>query len=482
MAAKEAFKKPVVIFLVVLGCVLLLMLLVLVGVFVRLRHKWPFPGHGQRASSNATVVVVSIDGFRYDMLYRGRTPNILQLALGGNGTVAALRPQWPAQTFPNHYTLVSGRRPAAHGIVANRFWDGGDGTAFDSSNATSYADQKWWLSPAIWTQVSSAVVLWPGSDVAIRGRSPHAWMPYDSKLTSQERIDRLLRYIDDATHDQSSTTTTTTLSHGNNRTRLFMAYLSQLDDAEHEYGPESPEADRALQAVDLAVGTLLKGLQALKLLNATDLFVVSDHGSTSVPRESLLHLHDLLPGYRQHLTWWDCGAVTQVVPEQRDRAAVLNRLRHLARTMPIEVYERHRLPRRYLGHRMPKARVRDRLASVYILARPGHSLRCAPFSSNSNSTTENDDFADDDERKSVGVHGYGVWEEPDMMAILVASGPHIRPLQSPMSGENSPEQLLKRTHVYDNVDVYPMLAQLLGVPVHKHDGSQRLANDTLLIT
>ena len=66
----------------------------------------------------ATVLLISIDGFRWDYLDRGLTPNLSRLA--GQGVRAeALVPVFPTKTYPNHYTIVTGRYPAKHGIVGN---------------------------------------------------------------------------------------------------------------------------------------------------------------------------------------------------------------------------------------------------------------------------------------------------------------------------------------------------------------------------
>ncbi|WP_199914391.1 alkaline phosphatase family protein, partial [Xanthomonas fragariae] len=69
-----------------------------------------------------TLLLISIDGLRADMLDRGITPNLSQLAHEG---VRArwMTPSYPSLTFPNHYTLVTGLRPDHHGIVHNSMRD-----------------------------------------------------------------------------------------------------------------------------------------------------------------------------------------------------------------------------------------------------------------------------------------------------------------------------------------------------------------------
>ena len=74
----------------------------------------------QMADAPVTILV-SIDGFRPDYLDRGVTPNLSALAAGG--VSAAMRPSFPSVTFPNHWTLVTGKVPDHHGIVGNRMED-----------------------------------------------------------------------------------------------------------------------------------------------------------------------------------------------------------------------------------------------------------------------------------------------------------------------------------------------------------------------
>ena len=52
------------------------------------------------------VILVSMDGFRADYLFRGLTPNLLKLSKTGVST-PYMKPSYPTITFPNHYTIVT---------------------------------------------------------------------------------------------------------------------------------------------------------------------------------------------------------------------------------------------------------------------------------------------------------------------------------------------------------------------------------------
>ena len=70
--------------------------------------------HGPNAAAQQAkpyVVMVSLDGFRYDYARKYGAKHLL--ALGAEGAIAAegMIPAYPSLTFPNHYTLVTGLYP-----------------------------------------------------------------------------------------------------------------------------------------------------------------------------------------------------------------------------------------------------------------------------------------------------------------------------------------------------------------------------------
>ena len=63
-----------------------------------------------------------------------------------------------------------------------------------------------------------------------------------------------------------------------------LLWLSEPDLAEHNYAPGSPEAVAAIKAVDDDLATLLNALEKKKVRDSTDIFVVSDHGFSTIRR------------------------------------------------------------------------------------------------------------------------------------------------------------------------------------------------------
>jgi len=62
------------------------------------------------------LIVLSMDGFRWDYTDHANTPNFDKIEKLGV-KAKAMVPSFPTKTFPNHYTLATGLYPDHHGIV-----------------------------------------------------------------------------------------------------------------------------------------------------------------------------------------------------------------------------------------------------------------------------------------------------------------------------------------------------------------------------
>ena len=120
------------------------------------------------------LILVSLDGFRWDYLQKYDAPALRALAAGGVHA-ARMTPSFPSKTFPNHYTLVTGLRPEHHGIVSNYFYDPVLQASFNKNLPGDNADGRWWSQgEPIWITaekqgVRSAALMWPGCEAEIHG-------------------------------------------------------------------------------------------------------------------------------------------------------------------------------------------------------------------------------------------------------------------------------------------------------------------------
>ncbi|HZX80785.1 MAG TPA: ectonucleotide pyrophosphatase/phosphodiesterase, partial [Lysobacter sp.] len=360
------------------------------------------------------VVLVSLDGFRAGDLGRGLTPNLDALARDGV-RAEYMRPSYPSLTFPNHYTLVTGLRPDRHGIVHNTIHDPGLGV-FTVGDESAVGDARWWGGEPIWSTaekagIRSATMFWPGSSAPIGGVRPTEWRPYDGSFPPSSRIEAVLGWLD---------------APAGARVRLVTLYFDDVDHASHDHGPDSPEARAAIRKADGYIGRLRAGLAARGLADRVDLIVVSDHGMATVERGHAIAVEDMAPPEIavNVTTGQSVGFRPQPGREDEARRRLLGRHEHYT------CWPRDALPARWRfgGHsRVPPILCQmdegwDAVKRAWLPARQAGHAR--------------------------GSHGYDP-ALPSMRALFVADGPSFR------DGAVVPG--------FDNVDVYPLLARLLGV-------------------
>ena len=157
-------------------------------------------GVAAKEAQKPVTVLVGIDGFRADYLERGHTPRLAALAKAGAS--GAMRPSFPTKTFPNHFALVTGKRPDRNGIVGNSMIDPRrPGVIFSLGNAAQALDPFWWdEAEPIWITAEkaglrTATMFWPGSEVPLDGRRPSDWMRYDQNITNVQRVNALLDWL-----------------------------------------------------------------------------------------------------------------------------------------------------------------------------------------------------------------------------------------------------------------------------------------------
>jgi Type I phosphodiesterase / nucleotide pyrophosphatase len=150
------------------------------------------------APARAVVVLVSIDGFRYDYLDRYPSPNLHRLVAAG--VRAPLVANFPTKTFPNHYSIVTGLFPAHHGVLDNTMYDPEFDAAFRMGDSAAQVDPRWWGGEPIWVTAEkqgriAASFFWPGSEAPIEGIRPHYWEHYDGSIPDSDRVRQVLDWL-----------------------------------------------------------------------------------------------------------------------------------------------------------------------------------------------------------------------------------------------------------------------------------------------
>jgi predicted AlkP superfamily pyrophosphatase or phosphodiesterase len=376
----------------------------------------------EKRTAYSPTILISLDGFRADYIDRGLTPTLAALASDGVHA-RALRPSFPTLTFPNHYTLVTGLYPDHNGIVANRFSDPVTKRTFVYKDATTIADPAWWSSEPLWVSVEkqgghAATMFWPGSDVAIAGVRPEFWQPFDSKVTIDARVDKVLSWIDLPTSQHP---------------RFITLYIDTTDHVGHDNGPDSPAVNDALREVDAALARLVDGLKQRGLFGATNLVIVSDHGMTATSPDRIVVIDRAFDMTALDSVW--AGVLAAFAPkpghEREADASILAPHDH------VQCWRKAETPARLHYGSNP------RIPPYVCIADDGWLLDTQAW------------LDDPKHHPSKGEHGYDN-DDPAMRALFVAHGPAFK------RGLLVPE--------FDNVDVYPLLAAILHIRPQANDG------------
>lgn len=388
---------------------------------------------GPRPATAELLILVSIDGFRWDYLQKYDAPVLKKLAAGG---VHATRmtPSFPSKTFPNHYTLVTGLRPEHHGIVGNWFYDPAIGETFGMSKPESNHDPRWWAQgEPVWITaekqgVRSACFFWPGSETENHGMRPSFYQAFDTKVPPAARVDGLLAWLDLPPEQ---------------RPRFCTLYFEMVDQAGHKFGPIAPETSAAVKEADEAVGRLLDGLAARGLRDKACLVIVSDHGMSECGPDKVIFLEDLMDVSQVQVdATGPCGGVRPLKGSAADLVASIR----AKKPAHLQVYLREEVPARL------HYRANDRIPPVVLIAddhwnfesKVGWPKRAPTY--------------------NIGSHG---WDPatPNMGALFIASGPVFK------RGVELPD--------VDNVNVYNLLCAALGIKPAENDGDRRLVRAAL---
>jgi predicted AlkP superfamily pyrophosphatase or phosphodiesterase len=363
------------------------------------------------------VVLISLDGFRYDYPRRYGAPHLLQLEIKGASAPEGMFPAYPSLTFPNHISIITGLYPEHHGIVGNSFWDPAREQTYVYTQTESNSDGSWYSGTPLWVLAEqqgmrSACLFWPGSEAEIQGKRPSYYLLFDDKLDDEKRVDQVVAWLK---HPPEL------------RPHFITLYYSNVDHAGHIYGPDSDEVRAAVHHVDGMVGDLQAKIATLHL--PVDIVVVADHGMVTL-RGSPVTLSDYADLSEFHIE----GSFLYPKPDADIQ----------------ETYEE------FLAHPDPRFKVyrrADTPAYLHFDANPREGdpviVPTGPFTVRASGT--------EDVNKHRGGHGFNPRTMPEMKAIFFAAGPDIR----------SGVQLKP----FENVNIYPFIAEILGLDAPAVDGT-----------
>jgi len=382
----------------------------------------PIPEASAEAAVEPTVILVSLDGFRWDYMEWEEAVHLRRLAERGV-RAEGLIPVFPSKTFPCHYSIVTGLYPGHHGIVSNNMYDAEIGGEFHLSDREAVEDTRWWGGEPIWVTaekqgVKAAAMFWPGSEAEIGGHRPSYWHRFDKEFAFEDRVTQVLEWLDLPAAE---------------RPRMITLYFEHPNDVSHRFGPEAKETRAAVRAVDEQVGVLVAGLAARGLGSAVDLIVTSDHGMAEVGPERVVVLDEYVAFEEDEL--FEQGAYVQIFPQPGRLETIYEAL---AGAHPdLAIYRSEETPEHL------QLRGSPRVAPIIGVPSVGWEVA---------TRARLERFGD---RMLKGDHGQDP-RAPDLHGLFVAAGPSFK------SGV-----AIER---FENVEIYNLLTTLLDLEPAPNDG------------
>ncbi|XP_034016368.1 ectonucleotide pyrophosphatase/phosphodiesterase family member 2 isoform X2 [Thalassophryne amazonica] len=367
------------------------------------------------------LIMLSVDGFRASYLKKGKSvmPNIEKLRTCGT-SAPYMRPVYPSKTFPNLYTLATGLYPESHGIVGNTMHDQVFNATF-TVRTREKLNHRWWGGQPIWITaeqqgVKAGTFFWP-------------WMiPLERRILT---ILHWLRLSDDE------------------RPYVYGVHSEQPDTFGHRLGPLSSELDEPLKEMDSIIGQLMNGLKQMNLHRCVNVIIVGDHGMEEAHCDRIEFLSSypinvddiiLIPGSQGRIRPRDPKSSTY------DPKVVVANLTCKMPTQRFKPYLKQHLPKRL--HYANNRRIED----VHLLMEKKWHIaqkmpeklrtRCGFF----------------------GDHGFDN-KITSMRTIFMGYGPSFK--------------FQKRVPEFENIELYNVMCDLLGLKPAPNNGTHGSLNDML---
>lgn len=382
------------------------------------------------AAEPSPLILISFDGFRWDYadLHPEAAPTIRALRRDGF-SARGLVPVFPSNTFPNHYTIVTGLRPARHGIVNNIFFDPAEQMFFRYNTAASAGDSRWWGGEPIWVTAikqgkKAASSFWVGSEAEIGGVRPTFWKRFDYTIPFEKRLDEMMGWLALPPAE---------------RPALVTFYFDETNAQGHRFGPDSPELVAAVKKCDDHLAAMLARLRDARI--EPNVVIVSDHGMTATSRDRVVIVDDLIDLSAVQVE--DEGSVFSLRPI---RGTVEELVRKFDGVAHVKAYRAEDLPAHL------NFRGNPRIASVWVVPDEGWHVGTRAAYERLRTRYAAQGYL-------LGDHGYDPRLER-MRGILIAHGPAFR------RGVEGPET--------ENIHIYNLLCAALGLTPAPNDGDNRL--------
>jgi predicted AlkP superfamily pyrophosphatase or phosphodiesterase len=383
------------------------------------------------------VVMVSFDGFRHDYVDKYDAKNMKAFIKNGAAAEKML-PSYPSKTFPNHYSLVTGLYPGHHGLVDNTFYDKGRDTFYSIRQREKVEDPYYYGGMPIWqlaqkNGLKAASYFWVGSESAIAGELPTYYHKFDDRVPHGDRIQAVFDWLNLPEAD---------------RPHVITIYFSMVDTKGHEHGPNAPETHAAVAEADSLVGMLMGGLKNIDL--PVNVILTSDHGMMEMqPKpETFIYTEDMFEGLSKD---------DYILVNNQTHAHIFIKNKEKEETIFAQLKAKENKYKAYKKADIPEKlqfKEHPRIGDVLLITEPGFEITSHEYQNKRPM------------KNTVwGTHGFDPTVCEDMGTIFYAAGPAIK------KGLKIP--------AFDNIHVYPFIADLLGIEVPLIDGKKEVLHPIL---
>lgn len=363
------------------------------------------------------VVMLSLDGFRWDYPDSISTPNLDKIKAKGI-KAKSLKPAFPTKTFPNHYTMATGLYPDNHGIVLNNFYAPEISKSYSMVDSASRNNPEFYGGEPLWETaekngLTAATFFWVGSDVLGAKNKATYWESYDKTIPFSARIDSVINWLKLPKE---------------NRPELIMWYMHEPDATGHYAGPHAAPTDSVVRRLDSMLGIFLKKINHLPFKEQINIIVTSDHGMGKISNNRVVNLAS-----HTDSTWFsrieghNPNYLFQVKEGYLDTA-----YKTLAQTDHISVWKHGEVPQELNYGNSP------RTLDLIVLADSSWSVTYGKK-----------------KIKYAATHGFDN-RNKDMHAIFYAFGPDFK--------ENYTAE------TFENVDLYGLICEILNLEAANNDG------------
>lgn len=432
------------------------------------------------------TVMVSLDGFHPSLISKKFTPflyGLYTLSYAENITAAPyMLPCFPTQTFPNHWSIVTGKYPRDHRIVSNFFYD----STVDKEFSPGNVDPLLWAnsSEPIWQVLQTAFShggddvdwpfkvathMWPGSDVNFssvpsvpKERMPFYSDEFDLDESLDDKLGSIVKFMDMDSLDS--------------RPQFILSYVPQIDSFGHKHGyPINSQQEyhqlfaKELEKVDNFVKNLTESIETRNIQNFTNLIIVSDHGMSNIEfPKNVLIWEDLIDdkfNTKRLQNVYNEGPMLAITTVERDDINELKRVvQNSLNELEIEIGSKFKI---FLNGNFPDSFNFDnldepRIAPIWIIPEPGYAIMTKKNFKNTGKRKD---------KKVIGSHGYNN-SVPEMRSAFIGMGPFFT------KGYVKP---------FENIEIFDMILDIFGVSNNDRFGDNEdtffyknfLRNDTI---